>query len=95
MLNLLSAAVIDLGGTYFAIVDVVFFAILLIAGVYGAIRGFLKQILSVLGIGIAIFENSEKEVVYQNTCGMCLSFRTPFMYARMSVKAETNARFIC
>ena len=54
MLNLLSSAVIDLGGTYFAIVDVVFFAILLIAGVYGAIRGFLKQILSVLGIIAAI-----------------------------------------
>lgn len=54
MLNLLSAAVIDLGGTYFAIVDVVFLVVLLIAGIYGAIRGFLKQILSVLGIIAAI-----------------------------------------
>lgn len=54
MLNLLSAAVIDLGGTYFAIVDVVLIAIILIAGIIGAIQGFLKQILSVLGILAAI-----------------------------------------
>lgn len=50
MINLLSISpVISLGGINVALVDVIVLVVVLIAVVYGAIRGFINQILSILG----------------------------------------------
>ena len=60
MLNLLSIpAIIGLGSINIALVDIIVLSVALIAVIYGAIVGFLKQILSILGgfaaLALAIF----------------------------------------
>ena len=52
MINLLAIipTVIPLGGTNFAIIDIIMLIVLLIAFIIGVSRGFLKQILSLLGL---------------------------------------------
>ena len=51
MVNLLAIpTVIDISGTYVALVDIIVLAILLIAVIIGLSRGFLKQVLSLLGL---------------------------------------------
>ena len=87
MLNLLSAAVVDLGGTYFAIVDLVLIGCILIAGIVGAIQGFLRQILSILGVVAAVIISG----VFCQVFAEILTSTFPGITD--SIAAEVNAMF--
>ncbi len=55
MLNLLAVpSVIAIGGLNFALIDLIFFGLLLIFAIIGYVKGFLKQIFSILGSLAAI-----------------------------------------